>query len=96
MQNICSVTMQEVWTLEKNYGLMYKPMFGPKIKQKGVAYTRVFMVPFTSEQLKRQNHMSSNQFLTIFRYTDKNIFSVSVWYIQKQVFPSVSMKVVDI
>ena len=49
MQNICSVTMQEVWTLETNYGLMYKPMFGPKIKQKGVAYTRVFMVPFTSE-----------------------------------------------
>ena len=54
------------------------------------------MVPFTSEQPKRQNHISSDEFLTIFRYIDKNIFLVSVWYIQKQVFPSVSMKVVDI
>ena len=25
MQNICSVTMWEVWTRETNYGLMYKP-----------------------------------------------------------------------
>ena len=54
------------------------------------------MVPFTSEQPKSQNYISSNQFLTILRYIEKNIFLVSVWYIQKQVFPSVSMKVVDI
>ena len=42
MQNICSVTMQEVWTLETNYGLMYKPMFGPKIKTKRCSLYKSF------------------------------------------------------
>ena len=47
MQNVCLVTMQEVWTPEANNALLYKlhPQFsGPKLKQKGVAYKEVFTV----------------------------------------------------
>ena len=48
MENVCLVTMWEVWILETNNGLMYKPctpaIFGPKLKLKGVACTQVFMV----------------------------------------------------
>ena len=35
MQNVYSVTTQEVWTLETNNGLLRKPQ--PWLKQKGVA-----------------------------------------------------------
>ena len=47
MQNVCLVTTREVWILETNNGLMYKPhlqFLGPKLKQKGVACTQVLMV----------------------------------------------------
>ena len=47
MQNVCLVTMREVWTPEANNALLYKPhpqIFGPKLKQKGVAYKQVFTV----------------------------------------------------
>ena len=47
MQNVCLVTMQEVWTPEANNGLLYKPhlqFFGPKLQQKGVAYKQVVTV----------------------------------------------------
>ena len=47
MQNVCLVTMQEVWTPEANNALLYKPhrqFSGPKLKQKGVAYKQVFTV----------------------------------------------------
>ena len=47
MQNVCLVTMQEVWTPKANNALLYKPhpqFSGPKLKQKGVAYKQVFIV----------------------------------------------------